>query len=226
MRVQRAIKAWRRGAVGVVGVAALAGLGPQQGEPKPPPEFQPMDQGVGDRTDLSASYRDTGVELRVPMEFDRVYKVDARSRLLRGLRGFEGGGYARAHGGLVAVFPKSAYRPVAPGVDMAQVPAGTVYTLAESARMNAMHDEKALPTRPSTRIVNKPILTRIETRGDATPQDFPTQARHVSGEGASIFGDEDYRQRRVRELLEWAEHARAVATETQSTTTPTSPPPP
>ena len=78
---------------GCVGaVAALMGLGVQQGSKKDaPPEFRAVDQGVGDRTGLSASYRDMGVDLRAPMNFDKVYRVDARSRLLQGMKGFEGG---------------------------------------------------------------------------------------------------------------------------------------
>ena len=85
---------------GCVGaVAALMGLGVQQGSKKDaPPEFRAVDQGVGDRTGLSASYRDMGVDLRAPMNFDKVYRVEARSRLLQGMQGFEGGADARARG--------------------------------------------------------------------------------------------------------------------------------
>lgn len=168
------------------------------------PEFQAVDQGVGDRTELSSSYRDMGVDLRSPMNFDRVYKVDARSRLLRGMQGFEKGAYARAHGGLVAVFPKGAYLEVAPGVDMAQVPPGTVYTFADSSRMSHVGEAKdARATRPGA----VPLVVRIDAKPITKPADIPA---HESA-GFSIWSDETYRQRRVGQLLDWAERERAAS---------------
>ncbi|HEX2839562.1 MAG TPA: hypothetical protein VHN77_15700 [Phycisphaerales bacterium] len=196
---------------GCVGaVAALMGLGAQQGSRKDaPPEFRAVDQGVGDRTGLSASYRDMGVDLRAPMNFDKVYRVDARSRLLQGMKGFEGGAYARAHGGLVAVFPAGSYREVAPGVDMVQVPAGTVYKLAESSRMSRVGEERERSTRDLS-LHSEPLVRRIDiARVSNVPVDVPTGAAGESG--ASIWTDEAFRQRRVVQLLEWAERVRGDA---------------
>lgn len=193
---------------GCVGaVAALMGLGVQQDSKKDtPPEFRAVDQGVGDRTGLSASYRDMGVDLRAPMNFDKVYRVDARSRLLQGMKGFEGGAYARAHGGLVAVFPAGSYREVAPGLDMVQVPAGTVYKLAESSRMTRVGEDRARSARDLS-LHNEPLVRRMDiARVSNVPVDVPTGAAGASG--ASIWTDETFRQRRVVQLLEWAERVR------------------
>lgn len=188
-------------------VAALMGLGVQQDAKKDtPPEFRAVDQGVGDRTGLSASYRDMGVDLRAPMNFDKVYRVDARSRLLQGMKGFEGGAYARAHGGLVAVFPAGSYREVAPGVDMAQVPAGTVYKLAESSRMSRVGEERARSAGDLS-LHSEPLVRRIDVaRVSNVPVDVPTGATDIAG--SSIWTDEAFRQRRVVQLLEWAERVR------------------
>lgn len=192
----------------LVGCIALAHLGAasQTKSEQPQPEFQAVDQGVADRTDLSSSYRDMGIDLRAPMYFDRVYKVDARSRLLRGMKGFQNGAYARAHGGLVAVFPKGAYRPVAPGVDMAQVPPGTVYTLAESDRMS--HVQQGDQPTPTQRELPKPVVQRIDQPRITQPIDItfaPGQSTSFS-----IWTDEDYRRRRVVQLLDIAMRARGV----------------
>lgn len=207
VEVRRVFTFLGAGAGCVCAVAALMGLGAQQDSKKvTPPEFQAVDQGVGDRTGLSASYRDMGVDLRAPMNFDRVYRVDARSRLLQGMKGFEGGAYARAHGGLVAVFPEGSYREVAPGVDMVQVPAGTVYKLAESSRMTRVGQERPRNARDLS-LHSEPLVRRIAIeRVSNVPVDVPTGT--LEGAGASIWTDEAFRQRRVGQLLEWAERVR------------------
>ena len=221
---RRTHRGWKSAAC-AAGVFACAWLGAstelaraqQNTARQHPPEFERVDQGVADANALSASYRDIGVDLRAPMHFDTVYRVDARSRLLRGVqRGTTGvrvGAYARAHGALVAVFPRSAYRDVAPGVTMAQVPAGTVYTLADASEMSHI-DTGGLPapSRPSSRLLSVPLVTRIQP--GQPPAQRPTHSAEKESHAASpvqtasgpasIWTDEDYRRQRVTSLLDRA----------------------
>lgn len=183
------------------------GAAPQGAQRPAPPEFTPVDQGVADRTELSGSYRDVGVDLRTPMHFDRVYRVDARSRMLRSMRGFEQGAYARAQGALVAVFPKSAYRQISPGVDIAQVPPGTVFTLAETDRMSRVKDREPHPgtARPGA----TPLVHRIAQPRVTAPVDVPIEPSSQSAD-YSLWNDDQYRQKRVAQLLDWAMQSRGV----------------
>jgi hypothetical protein len=121
------------GGLAVFGLAEF-GLSQSRAQSSPTqPEFERVDQGQADRNQLSTSYRDMGVDLRAPLNFDTVYKVEPHSRLLRGIRGWSGGAFVRANAGLIAVFPQSAYRAVGRGVDLAQVPAGTLFVFGDSA---------------------------------------------------------------------------------------------
>ncbi len=199
--------------------ASMLGAAPQTKPPeKAPPEFQPVDQGIADTSRLSSSYRDMGIDLRAPVNFERLYKVDARSRLLKnvpGASGWRGGAYARAHGGIVAVFPQSAYRNVGKDLELIEVPPGTIFTLADSSRMTHVETDDSLDsTRPSTRLYGKPIVNRIEEpTASREPAMFPTQARHINSDEPttlSIWTDEDFRQRRVANLLDRALTARTA----------------
>jgi hypothetical protein len=134
------------------------------------------------------------------MNFDKVYRVDARSRLLQGMKGFEGGS---AHKVLVAAWRG---RTAKRARDMVQVPAGTVYKLAESSRMSRVGKERGRSARDLS-LHSEPLVRRIDiARVSNVPVDVPMGA---GGEpGASIWTDESFRQRRVVQLLEWAERVR------------------
>lgn len=95
----------------VVGISAGAASQPET-------PLVRVQQGVGDRGPLGRDLQVPFQDLRLPSGFDGVY---------RGQTAGGAGFHARIHGGITAVFPWSVYTQVAPGVEVAEVPAGTVF---------------------------------------------------------------------------------------------------
>ncbi|MCC6425969.1 MAG: hypothetical protein IT435_04025 [Phycisphaerales bacterium] len=87
------------------------------------PRLKPVSQGTSDANPLSASNRALPADLRMPLGFDRVYRIESasRGRTLGDL-------YARQSGGLTAVFPRSQYTMTSEGL-IPEVPPGTTFYL-------------------------------------------------------------------------------------------------
>lgn len=129
---------------------------------QPKPVFSPVDQGVADRTQLSASQRVPFRDLRLPTNFDREYRVDSAYRPYGGLRSHTGF-YARASGGIVALYPQPLYKGVARGVEQIGIPAGTVYLFADSAKLTG-HSVVKYQTQPQ----QSSLLQRLDAANPPT----------------------------------------------------------
>lgn len=171
-----------------------------------PPFSQPVDQGFADTNPLSASTRVLQRDLRAPSGFDRVYRLYGSG---------SGEMYARASGGLTAVFPRSAYRSTSRGI-VAEVPAGTVYYIGKLPNTLSGYDRSRspgasganradsgvsvllAPDRPASAFPIRPGETHTPTLD--TPREPPPNA---------IFASDETRRRRVESLMDRAIAARS-----------------
>lgn len=85
------------------------------------PRLTPVEQGRGDTGPLATSTRVTPLDLRLPIGFDRVYRIEGSGR-----RGRSSDLFARQSGGLTAVFPRSQYIESGSGL-FPEIPAGTTF---------------------------------------------------------------------------------------------------
>lgn len=103
------------------------------------PRLEIVDQGTEDRDVMSATLRTDPTDLRLPTEFERVYRVPGSSSLLM-----------RGNGALFAVFEQSVYRQTSRGVQVV-APPGTVFHIgmpsAQTTRNNASVTDA--PTKPA-----------------------------------------------------------------------------
>ncbi|MBL8964799.1 MAG: hypothetical protein KF787_12925 [Phycisphaeraceae bacterium] len=111
--------------LGVITAAAVASLlmnTSASGQPASTgPRLTPVEQGRGDTGPLATSNRVTPLDLRLPIGFDRVYRIEGSGR-----RGRSGDLFARQSGGLTAVFPRSQYIQLGSGL-FPEIPAGTTF---------------------------------------------------------------------------------------------------
>jgi hypothetical protein len=98
-------------------------------------ELKPVEQGIGDVGPLSTNLRSQPTDLRMPIRFDRVYRlsdVAASQPIWRGpgrsTANAQPDGFVRFNAGVSAVFPFSAYATGRGGL-IAEVPPGTVFHL-------------------------------------------------------------------------------------------------
>jgi hypothetical protein len=103
------------------------------------PTLTPVEQGVADRGPLAVSRRVAPADLRVPQDFERVYRIDSPSR-----RKAMGDLFARRSGAITAVFPRSQYVETRFG-SLAEVPAGTTYYIGTDAAARAVGDDSLPP---------------------------------------------------------------------------------
>lgn len=92
-----------------------------------PEGWQMIDAGRADRGPLATSARRVPIDLRVPLSFDRVYRVPGSTTGVQ-VPGAAAGEelYARISGGLTAVFPRSEYVATKRGT-AAIIPPGTIF---------------------------------------------------------------------------------------------------
>lgn len=109
----------------VVGAGAVAGLMAARGAAAQPAGARALEEGVGDVGPLSVGLRLMQRDMRRPFGFDRVFEVDRSTAF-----GTEQT-LIRIDGAVTAVFPRSTYRIVGPGVLAAEFPAGTVFHIGE-----------------------------------------------------------------------------------------------
>ncbi|MEZ6317807.1 MAG: hypothetical protein R3B49_03485 [Phycisphaerales bacterium] len=85
--------------------------------------LQPVAAGTDDASPMSNSLELMPIDLRDPAGFDRVYRLPTE----------DGSLFARADGGLTAIFPRSEYTAT-PWGTVAEVPAGTVWVIGQTPR--------------------------------------------------------------------------------------------
>lgn len=91
----------------------------------PDPRLKPVEQGRGDTGPLATSSRVAPADLRLPLGFEKVYRLDSGgSRTPADL-------FARRSGGVTAVFKRSQYSQAGNGALVAEIPAGTTFYLGK-----------------------------------------------------------------------------------------------
>ncbi len=185
----------------MVGAMFSASAQAQQSDPR---ALRPVEQGVADTGPLSASRRVVPLDLRVPSGFDRVYKFGQGSSSK----------FARISGGLTAVFPRSNYAQGSSGV-VAEIPPGTVFfvgRLPDSffgggvAGLGAKSFARAanLVETSAIGLARAPVDRPEDTHAQARAGVVKAPAERGVGVVLSVFGDDEFRRRRVSALLDRA----------------------
>lgn len=205
----------------VAGTLGSAGLA--MGAPPPPPAFtatrlditdlERVEPIVGDANPLAAPGRNLPANLRIPNDFSGVYRVPVNANTPYA------GWYARAHGGVIAVFPQAEYAYKKKQGLVPLIPGGTQYLLGgiPLRTLDASRGEGAgqdLSTGVSLAIDRRVSLAAFPTlAGPMTPRRASREAvltfdplEAASRKTERLALDEPYRARRVADLM-----ARAAA---------------
>jgi hypothetical protein len=151
--------------------------------------LEPVEAGGEDVNALRTSLREPRLDLRVPVDFERVYRVRGDSKLL-------GSGteemYARVSNGPVAMFPKSTY--AAGSSRYPTLPPGTIWLLGASTHVGA-----APRSSEGAQSYVMPIDLRVKNEVPAKrPELPPVPAKSESNEAIPcLFESEAVRRERV-----------------------------
>jgi len=214
-------------AVAIVGVCALAGgaIAQAPGQPEGAGRgfgvegLRRIDPGTADLSPNGASLRILPDVLRPPTGFEQLYAVPQGAPIGSRAPGtvapgtdFSGSGeryFARADGGVVAVFPRSVYVPTQAG-NIPLIPPGTVFHIGSPESILGERSGGS-PSTPSTTSPWR-VNTRVDLRVDrslagAGAREAERGLRQPRRRPGSICTDEPYRRRRVAELLDAAHRA-------------------
>jgi hypothetical protein len=128
---------------------------------------RPVTQGLNDVGPLGVEAQVPRVDLRLPFDFGRVYRLDTPGATA------DETVFARGHGGITAVFPRSVYSS-----DGASIPPGTTWVIGEmpdwlraqlgvSAPSTAAGSGSLLDRAVRTRVDTRAISNRLVPRGAA-----------------------------------------------------------
>lgn len=169
------------------------------------PPLEPIEQGTTDANPLAAPARVQPLDLRLPLGFDRIYRVVEPGRSAMNQR------YARSSGAITAVFPRSQYTPTRDGV-IPEIPAGTVFYLGglpddifssppPAIRRGPTYVDRAARAAPdAAKPVNSGIVPNVPRSADRTLQREPPERPSP----ACIMSDEGFRRARIAELIDLA----------------------
>lgn len=176
---------------------------------------RPLDQAVEDLNPLSASFRETQVDLRQPLGFQNVYRVPGNDDLLM-----------RSSGALNAVFPQSMYSTRGQGI-VPLIPAGTVFFiglppgLAQPSQEMSFGGVPPVDARTESYVdlYAPPHLSARPAPGpiDESPVPVPPlqpRARtpqFTANVGQTIANDQSFRTKRIGELLHRAASEQSTA---------------
>lgn len=186
--------------VGVLGMSPLAILPARAAASQPVQHLERIEPGVGDVGADVLSRRDLRTELRHPVGFDTVYRLNRTDAF-----GRQDDVFVRIGGGVTAVFPRSTYRPTGRGAQ-AEIPPGTVFHLGRLPEPLAQPGSRP----PSPNRVSLAAPVGLIDLGVPTPgapgTEQPSSAAQPAPEGEvrvapSMFEDEDFRRRRIDALL-------------------------
>ncbi len=177
------------------------------GDPLANLRMVPIDPGTEDVSNLWTGSRQMPVDLRTPLNFDKVYRVEGDlSRLgVLGVSAQQGQAmYARASGGMIAIFPRSEYVRTKQGT-VPVVPANTTFLLGSIRTLG-----QAAPTggdAPSATAAS--AAQRVDLRANATPVAEVAKEPAAKREAATIWTSEVMRRSRLAALLDEAKGAEA-----------------
>lgn len=203
MRIRQASRVSRlcAGAAALVSVIGATGL---SSAPRREPPLEPVQQGTIDANPLAAPASVQPLDLRLPLGFDRVYRVVEPGRSMLNQR------YARSSGAITAVFPRSQYTPTRDGV-VPEIPAGTIFYIG------GLPDDFFSSPPPAIRRGPTYIDRAVRAvPSHAEPADAPRENPARSADRTtrrelierpvplSIMTDEGFRQARIGELIDLA----------------------
>lgn len=189
------------GAITLVSVMGAIGMAPA---PLREPPLEPVQQGTVDANPLAAPASVQPLDLRLPLGFDRVYRVVEPGRSMLNQR------YARSSGAITAVFPRSQYTPTRDGV-VPEIPAGTIFYIGglpddffssppPAIRRGPTYIDRAVRAVPSNA---EPA--NVPREGVSRSADRTTRRELIERPAPlSIMTDEGYRQAKIGELIEQA----------------------
>jgi hypothetical protein len=129
------------------------------------PRLEIVDQGTEDRDVLSATLRTDPTDLRLPTEFERVYRVPGSSTLLM-----------RGNGALFAVFEQSVYRQTSRGIQVV-APPGTVFHIGMPSAPTMRRDPATKDPATNDTATNDAATKSSDARRVPTPVAAPVNAR-------------------------------------------------
>ncbi len=206
--------------------ASIALAQERLGQPRPfgqsNPPMRVMDAGVNDVSALAASTRLIPVDLRAPMDFDRVFQVTGPGGRLETRPATldsptSSGVFARVSGGLSYVFPRSTYIQTRlgdlptlppgghyqlglPGQESIGRPGGPVGPMSRAVSAQAAMPVAATPVLTTTRFMTGSLEPSASSESQTAPPERPPPK--------SLWLDEAYRRTRVSALLDQAFSAR------------------
>jgi len=173
-----------------------------------PPGARPVEEGIGDVGPLSTGSRVLPRDLLRPHGFERVYELTRTDQVGRTEQTL-----IRMDGAVTAVFPRSVYRAIRPGVLAAEFPPGTIFHIG---RLPPELDPPAPVHAPHA--LSASLAIDLSARGDAdhsaplaaTAGGRSDAAPPVPGlaEPPSIWTHEEFRRDRLAGLLRRARHDR------------------
>lgn len=164
-----------------------------------------VEEGVTDYEPSRLGLRVVNPDLREDTGFDHIYRVEGRDDL-----------FARRHGGVTAVFPRSVYYRTRKGVEYTVIPSGTVFYIGDAHELPAPGPPAPAP-RPPRDTLAEPIAASVSGRLDtASPaptlavradRDEPNTTEVAEDPAADeqptrsrTMSDETYRRTRLKEL--------------------------
>lgn len=179
---------------GIAMVGACAGLVPAASAQLPTKPPERVEQGTADVGPGQASLRTIAPDLRTPGEFDSVFELERMNRFAPpGQR--KSVFFARAEGGLTAVFPRSVYAPSGQGALVPQIPPDTVFYLGLPPEFR----KGAAAGAPAP---NKLDLSFAAAEAERALHPFPDRREPIPVvPRRTLFENEEYRKQRVADLL-------------------------
>jgi len=163
---------------------------------------QRMEEGITDYEPSRLGLRVIHPDIREDIAFDHIYRVEGHDDL-----------FARRHGGITAVFPRSVYYRTTKGAEYTVIPSGTVFYIGDAREIPMPGPPEPAPRPPRATLaepLTAPDSGRLELATPAqtlavraaeaeaapaeeeTKPDAPARSRTMS--------DETYRRTRLKEL--------------------------
>lgn len=162
-----------------------------------------VEEGVTDYEPSRLGMRVVNPDYRLDTGFDHIYRVEGRDDL-----------FARRHGGVTAVFPRSVYYRTRRGVEYTVIPAGTVFYISDARELPQPDPPAPRPTTGKALAgpLSAPVPSRIDLTSPplslavlagAPPADAPiaqAELKPAAPQRSRTMSDETYRRTRLREL--------------------------
>lgn len=171
------------------------------GDPLADLRLVPIDPGTEDVSRLWEGGRQMPVDLRKPLNFEQVYRVEGDLSRLGVLGVSPAAGesmYARASGGMVAMFPQSEYVRTKDG-RFPVVPANTTFLQGSIQTLTGLPQGES---RGSGGVTAASAAQRVDTRANVAPPVEPVKATTTKREPATIWTSEVARRSRLSQLLD------------------------